>query len=234
MIEQNMPDPCAPDAGEGLEGFSLGEPALICRWRIAHKKLPLLNRHIRALAARSVAGEALSASLLSWAKQHIEWSLAEDSYPEQDGVLMLVVDVDGQAAMSVGAYEPLADTSAPALARRALDAAREGEATGVAPETLCAVSDGNLIVAMPRGECPSGTLSLVEQLAQTKGCRVSQVWPDGGSCDESGLLGLLAGTVMLVSDEHGVVPAGDAGLEGPDGALVDLFVRGLATLRDRA
>ncbi len=35
-----------------------------------------------------------------------------------DGVLMLVIDVNGNAAMTVGEYEPLADTSAKALPLR--------------------------------------------------------------------------------------------------------------------
>ena len=35
-------------------GFELGAPALVCRWRLASRTLPLENRHLRALAARSV------------------------------------------------------------------------------------------------------------------------------------------------------------------------------------
>ena len=75
----------------------------------------MLNRHIRALSERLVQGEPLTHNMLSWAKQHVEWSLAEGDYTAHDGVLMLVIDVNGNAAMTVGEYEPLSDTSAKAL-----------------------------------------------------------------------------------------------------------------------
>ena len=126
------------------EAFTLGEPALVCRWRMTARRVPLLNRHIRALGARRLNGEAVPRSLLSWAKQHIEWSLADDTtvaVPD-DGVLMLVIDKAGHAAMSTGAYEPLANIAAEALAYRALGARREADETGVAPEVLACAADG--------------------------------------------------------------------------------------------
>ncbi len=100
---------------EAVEKFTLDKPALICRWRMSNKKVPMLNRHIRALSERLVQGEPLTHNMLSWAKQHVEWSLAEGDYTARDGVLMLVIDINGNAAMTVGEYEPLADTSAQAL-----------------------------------------------------------------------------------------------------------------------
>lgn len=100
---------------EAVEKFTLDKPALICRWRMSNKKVPMLNRHIRALSERLVQGEPLTHNMLSWAKQHVEWSLAEGDYTARDGVLMLVIDINGNAAMTVGEYEPLADTSAKAL-----------------------------------------------------------------------------------------------------------------------
>ena len=96
---------------EAVEKFTLDKPALVCRWRMSNKKVPMLNRHIRALSERLVQGEPLTHNMLSWAKQHVEWSLAEGDYTAHDGVLMLVIDVNGNAAMTVGEYEPLADTS---------------------------------------------------------------------------------------------------------------------------
>ena len=36
-----------------VKDFELGEPALVCRWRIAGGRLPLENRHLRALGARN-------------------------------------------------------------------------------------------------------------------------------------------------------------------------------------
>ena len=65
---------------EAVEKFTLDKPALICRWRMSNKKVPMLNRHIRALSERLVQGEPLTHNMLSWAKQHVEWSLAEGDY----------------------------------------------------------------------------------------------------------------------------------------------------------
>lgn len=191
--------------------FTLGDPVLVCRWRMASKHVPLLNRHMRALSQRRIHGEPISANMLSWAKQHIEWSLAEGDYPQADGVLMLVIDEAGHAAMSVGDYVPLPDTALAALARRALEARREASETGVAPEALCAVrcdpASGRetLLVALGPDEHPCGTLTLVEQLAQARGLAVER---PAVTSDASELLASLATEeVFLVSDEHGVVPA---------------------------
>ena len=112
---------------EAVEKFTLDKPALICRWRMSNKKVPMLNRHIRALSERLVQGEPLTHNMLSWAKQHVEWSLAEGDYTAHDGVLMLVIDVNGNAAMTVGEYEPLADTSAKALRARSAEARAEAD-----------------------------------------------------------------------------------------------------------
>ncbi|MBY4797530.1 hypothetical protein K6V98_04050 [Collinsella sp. AGMB00827] len=156
----------------GSEPFDLDRPALICRWRMAHKRVPLLNRHIRALAQRQVNGEKITRNLVSWAKQHIEWSLAEGDYSERDGVLMLVVDVNGNAAMSVGPYEPLAQTSLLDLVLCARQAEAERAEAGVAPEVLCMVAGSNLVIFQAKHAVVSGMLSLVEQLAATRGLTV--------------------------------------------------------------
>ena len=85
--EQHMEPDKTPDAGEGRcavppqaacdaaraseSGFALGEPALVCRWRLTKRRVPLLNRHIRALAARRIQGAPVGRGILSWAKQHV-------------------------------------------------------------------------------------------------------------------------------------------------------------------
>lgn len=184
--------------------FRLGEPALVCRWRLAGRHVPLLNRHMRALSQRRVAGAPLTTNMLGWVKQHIEWSLAEDTTVAADGVLMIVVDVEGQAAMSSGAYEPLADTSAAALAARAAEARREAEETGIAPEVLCAFEGSSLVVGAPAHERLCGTMTFVQQLAETRGCMV-HFEPDTQAL-ASGKMGV----PFLVSDEHGVVAAADS------------------------
>jgi len=205
----------------GMEPFDLDRPALVCRWRMAGKHVPLLNRHIRALSRRRVMGEPISRNLVSWAKQHIEWSLAEGDYAERDGVLMLVIDVNGNAAMSVGPYEGLADTSLAGLEARArMAAAEEGEA-GVAPEALCRIAGSELTVFHAEGAAPAGTLTLIEQLADTRGltwarANLPDALPEGGAW-------------FLVSDEHGVVAEADA-----DDAFITLCATGYEGLRAKA
>ena len=202
---------------EAVEKFTLDKPALICRWRMSHKKVPMLNRHIRALSERLVQGEPLTHNMLSWAKQHVEWSLAEGDYTAHDGVLMLVIDVNGNAAMTVGEYEPLADTSAKALR------ARSAEARSEADELLAAVNDGELAFVAPADECLCGTATLIEQLAQTKDIPVTRV----------DIPAQLKGALFLVSDEHGVVPATDADAAEADAATVAFFADGYEKLRAR-
>lgn len=185
---------------EAAECFQLDRPALVCRWRMARRHVPLLNRHIRALSHRRVSGEPLTSNMLSWAKQHVEWSLAEGSYEDPNGVLMLVIDVNGNAAMTVGRYEPLSDASPAALETRAAEARAEQAETGIAPELLACAEDGVLKLAAGGDEHLCGMGTLVEQLAQTRGIEVVRVGTDAAGFDEGGAL-------LLISDEHGVVPA---------------------------
>ena len=224
----------------GSDGFTLDAPALVCRWRMANKHVPLLNRHIRALSQRRVNGEPLSHNMLSWAKQHVEWSLAEGSYADRNGVLMLVIDVNGNAAMTVGAYEPLPDVALGALIARAAQARAEAGETGVAPELLCAVTaDGRLVLAAAADERACGAATLVEQLAATRGHAVARVLPASSGMedaeavmadaeDQFAAFRAAAGpgaAFFLVSDEHGVVPAaGNAADADPDAAAFAEFL----------
>ena len=207
--------------------FELNEPALICRWRMAGRHIPMLNRHIRALSQRTVGEGPLGRNLLSWVKQHIEWSLAEDASVDPDGVLMVVVDVDGRAAMSVGAYEPLADRSPGALEARAADARREADATGVAPETLCLLRSGELVIGASGEGFLCGTMTFVEQLARARGLAVRFDPELAGVAEPSD-------EVLLVSDEHGVVAAPDEGASEKDRELAAFFSEAYETLRKRA
>lgn len=201
-----------PEVVQSRGSFTLGTPALVCRWRLAGARLPLEGRHLRALGRRDVNGDALDTALVAWARQHIEWTLSAGASAHPDGVLMLVVDEGGQAAMTVGSYEGLHDRSLPALSARAREAWYEGLETGVAPESLWVVSEGTLVWGIPEGAAPSGASSLIEDLARTLGIPVergARLLDDLGSgergCDEA----------FLVSDEHGVVRAeGAAGAEG--------------------
>jgi len=220
----------ARDIGPGeLEtgsSFVLGEPALVCRWRIHGGELPMLNRHMRALGARTVNDAPATTELVAWAKQRIEWNLSSGASRYPDGVLMLVVDRSGQAAMTVGPYQPLERTDARFLVARAKDARREAATSGVAPETLWAVRDGALVWGAESGEAPSAAASLIEGLAKTVGLPVRR-----DPALVSGLLGKrghVYDEAFLVSDEHGVVPASDrAGMRG------DKFARGWERLLER-
>lgn len=191
-----------------MEGFELGRPALVCRWRLAGARLPLENRHLRALGGRTVAGRRLAPPLLSWVKQHIEWTLAEGASGCPDGVLMLLVDESGRAAMTVGPFEPLGVRTSSALAERARSSAAEAGATGVAPETLWLVREDELLWGTRPGDVASGSASLMADLAKTLGFPVAR---QDGLAEE-----VIAGTVafdeaFLVSDEYGFVPATNAG-----------------------
>ncbi len=212
---------CEKGAAESLESFDLAEPALVCRWRMANRHVPMLNRHLRALSQRTVNGAPLTANLLSWVKQHIEWALGSGSYDDPNGVLMLVVDVNGHAAMSVGAYEPLERTQPAALVERVAGARAEQGETGVAPEILAFADESGdrLFLVAGEDEPLCGAASLAAQLAETHGIAVARA--DAWDPD--------AAELMLVSDEHGVVPA--AGLEGPVSAFL---AQGFQTLRDKA
>ena len=209
-----------------MEEFELGTPALVCRWRLAARTLPLENRHLRALSQRHVNGASVTTGLVAWAKQHIEWTLADGATQHPDGVLMVVVDVAGRAAMTVGPYEPLVETEPLSLAARALASAREAASTGVAPETLWSVRDGALVWGAAEGELPSGAATLVLDLARTLGVAVTR----GPRLAEAVAAGEADGAhVLLVSDEHGVIPAA-----GCDDELARRLAQGYATLLEEA
>lgn len=192
------------------EGFELGRPALVCRWRLASNTLPLCNRHLRALGQRRVGGAFVPRELVSWAKQHIEWTLVDGSAENPDGVLMLVIDEKGRAAMSVGPYEDLGEPSLAALVTRATASAEEAATTGVAPETLWVAMDGVLYWNAETTHKRSGIASLLEDLAHTMGYSVVRR-PD--LIEEVSANVIRPDEAFLVSDEHGVVAARGMGGE---------------------
>ncbi|ERL13066.1 hypothetical protein ACUYFE_05850 [Olegusella massiliensis] len=177
--------------------FELGTPSLICRWRLANGGLPLENRHLRAFSQRGV-----DPALVSWAKQHIEWTLSDGAAGNPDGVLMVVVDEEGQAAMSVGPYKALGDTSINALLQRAMQAQTEASRTGVAPETLWAVTAGQITSYLDPAEKLAGASSLVSDLMVAHHLQFTY---EAQISDAQALAA--ADEVFLVSDEHGVVAA---------------------------
>lgn len=193
--------------GKIPQEFEIGEPVVVCRWRLSSGTLPAANRHLRALGWRTVLGEHPSKQLLSWAKQHIEWTLSEGSALHPDGVLMLMIDEEGRAAMAVGAYEPLPGDDLSALVGRARSAREEARLSAVAPEVLWAMRDGQLVCALAVGERCSGANSLVSDLARTLGMPVAR---DASLLDDLDRDPSGVDEAFLVSDEHGVVVACDA------------------------
>lgn len=198
------------DASKGQEGFTLGKPALICRWRLASRRLPMENRHLRALGARYVNGGQVSTNLVAWAKQHVEWTLDDGATTYPDGVLMIVVDEKGYAAMSVGPFEKLGEVGTVGLLRRAREAQREGNETNVAPETIWAVKGDTLVWGISPDQYPSGSATLINDLARTIGMSVVRNETLLDELDDSPRD---FDEVFLVSDEYGIVPAADA--QGP-------------------
>lgn len=194
-------------AEETQPSFTLGDPAIVCRWRLCQGRLPMENRHLRALSRRKVGGEPVSRELIAWAKQHIEWTLEDGSAEHPDGVLMLVIDSAGKAAMTVGPYTELSAARLADLVGRATVSSREADETGVGPESLWIARDGTFYWGIEPDCAPSGAATLVEDLAKTLGLPVRRV---------DGLPRKVASgeveydEAFLVSDEHGVVLATDA------------------------
>ena len=195
-----MPDATGPE----MEGFTLGKPALVCRWRLSGGRVPLENRHLRARGARTVNGARLAPELVAWAKQHVEWTLEAGAASEPNGVLMLIVDEDGQAAMTVGPFAYLENDALLDLAHRAIDSAREARVTGVAPEELWVVSDGVVLWGSEDDTYPSGAATLVRDLLCTLGMTVTRT-PGLAATVLDGAVRV--DEAFLVSDEYGVVPA---------------------------
>ena len=190
------------DNNENVEGFVLGNPSLICRWRLSGTDLALENRHLRALSHRVVNNKDIGPQLVAWAKQHIEWTLDKGAVSHASGVLMLVVDEEGKAAMSVGDYVALQDISYKALMDRVKFSYNEATVTNVAPEVVWAVKNDTLVCGLADDSLASGVVTLVLDLAKTKGVQVEF---------DSNLLGKVADgisnydEVFITSDEHGVV-----------------------------
>lgn len=175
-----------------------GTPVLEARWRLQNGALPLKNRHLRALRACGV-----SKGLDSWARQHIEWTLAEGSLAEPDGVLVIDVDGQGRAVMAVEPYEGLPSLSAALL----LDRVSGQSDRDVEAEVLWVAHVGGLMALTDSDKQASGANSLVMDLAATTHLEVRNA-AAGGVAEAVGMLGA-GDECFLVSDEHGVVASSD-------------------------
>ena len=105
------------------------------------------------------------------------------------------------------------------------DARAEANATGIAPELLCCVQDGALVFGAPESSARSGAATFIRQLAETRGHAVSF----DPALPERARIGV-AGTLALISDEHGVVvEAADA---ASDDGLLTFLSSSFDKLRD--
>ena len=154
-----------------------GDYSTATRSSVPFAKVKKQKAHLRALGRRRVSGDAMDKALVAWAKQHIEWTLADGGALHPDGVLMLIVDESGRAAMTVGPHEPLACRLASVLIECAREFWHEGLVTGVLPESIWIVSEGTLVWGIPEDSAPSGATSLVEDLARTLGIPVERSEP---------------------------------------------------------
>lgn len=180
------------------EDLFAGEPVIETRWRLQNGALPLKNRHLRALAARGV-----TSALVSWAHQHLEWTLAEGSMEQPDGVLVLDVDDEGRAVMSIAPFEPLPALSAALL----LDRVAGREAEPVEDEVVWMCRGGRLFVLSDADKPLSGANSLAVDLARTLHLEPTF---EGHAAIPDALARLAAADeCFLVSDEFGVVAAAD-------------------------
>lgn len=178
----------------------LGNPALICRWRLCQGALPFLDRHMRGLEKRSVCAtdgrELITPEFVAWAKQHIEAHLGSPNKTrELQEVLMLVVGELGAAVMSKGAYVSFEDTRKEALFARAKMSETERKRTGVAPEALFSETKEGLTVYTDSGSALSALVSLGVDLAATLGVSVNY----------EPLEKVPREPLALFSDEHGIV-----------------------------
>lgn len=183
------------------EDLFVDEPIFTVRWRLQNRALPLKSRLLRAFAASGVSN-----GLASWARQHIEWTLAEGTAQAPNGVLVLAVDDQGRAMMTAEPYEALVPLTAAELLERTKGQAEqpmEGEVVWVVrPE-------GAGMVALTDAAKPlSGVNSLVVDLAKTLGIPVIfEPRPSDGCAVTLDP----ANEVFLASDEHGIVGASDCG-----------------------
>lgn len=187
---------------ESTPDFILGNPALVCRWRLAGATVPLLNRHLRALSHRMVNEKLLTPELVGWVKQHLEWNLKDGAAAHPNGVLMLVIDTNGAAALSTGPYEKLNLTRVPALLARADLSQKEAQNTGVAPESLWISQGDKILWSIEEEMYPSGCATLIEDLAKTVGLNVTRT-PYLLNMVRTGELQY--DEIFLCSDEHGIV-----------------------------
>lgn len=180
------------------EDLFAGEPVIEVRWRLQNAALPLKNRHFRAFEARGVTN-----ALASWARQHVEWTLAEGSMMQPNGVLVVDVDDQGRAVMAVEPYEPLPPLSAALM----LDRVSGREELAVEDEVAWTCRGGRIYVLSDAEKPLSGANSLMVDLART--LRLDPVFE--GRADVSDVLARLepADECFLVSDEHGVVASAD-------------------------
>ena len=177
-------------------------PSLVLRWRIAHRKLPIMGRHIASLAHMNVDGVSLTSEFRAWVKQHIESLLAAGALEYPDGVLTISVMPDGSAIMEVVDYQPLLERL-----KKAGVVPNTAATVELSPDTInllagygtFIVDDGGSLIISPSNNASAAMASLIKDLAHTLKIACKTEDDVASYALQNGL------PSALLSDEFGVV-----------------------------
>lgn len=162
-------------------------------WRLSGARVPLLERHLRALAERGV-GSALHA----WLRSRLEWAFEHHAIEHPDGSITIGIDPQGDVTISVAPYVgPEGDPIATTIERGGHVIDGDGASVWI--------RIGERVATPPfPPAAPRGSRSLVIDLARTLGWEVEVrelTVEDIERADEA----------FFVSDVHGVVSDGRGG-----------------------
>jgi hypothetical protein len=174
---------------------------LTLRWRVHEGRIPLRQRHLRALKALN-----LPDPLTAWLLQRLEWATDSLLNKEEEGVLVLSIDPEKDVVVSLDAVQ-----DKPILTSEHL-VIEDGFVTGVRHEgaplegSVWFEYEGVLHASCEKLTAATGTL--VRDLAQTLGLPV-EICPQRGAAPPASPAPP-ATAVFFISDEFGFVPIHDS------------------------
>jgi len=193
----------------------MDDEKLVLRWRIHEGRLPLRQRHIRALGALE-----LPEALVGWVLERLDWAVMNMLGPGSEAVLVVELDRAREARMSLAEVAPPPSLGAGDLVEE--QGFVLGAAVGAEPLAgdVWLELDGALAASTPEVTSGTGTLGL--DVARTLGipCEVGlQPLAVARQAAE-------AGRAFLLSDEFGFVPIGAApAASGPAARMREAFSR---------